>query len=608
MIEKQLTNGGIHSFVSGFINNFRQGEITKSKHVTFNILDDIEKIDAYSNAKHTTGDKDSLGRDKVFFDIVTSAINTWYRATDIDRKNIKVRANKQQDYLKSIILKILLRRWMRKDNFGIFLNKWGRSLAKYNDSIIKVVERDNELVLNVVSWNNFVFDAVNFDSSAKIEVLTFTPEDLLRNDNYDKEVARDLIKSLTIRETIDGEQKDRMPSYVTVYEIHGSLPKSFLTDNEEDRDEYVQQMHVIAMNKGKDSNNNEFTLFRGAEKRDPYRRTYLLEDEDDMILLKGCVKYMFESIWMVNHTAKQIKDSLDLSTKILFQGADEQFLNRNVLTSLETGDFLIHEEGKPLTLLNNSGHDLTQAMNFQSIWKSLGNEIVGVSSSMLGETPKSGTAWRQTEALLQENHDLFEVMTENKGLHLERLIKEDVLPFLVKKTLNNRDEIYEILDDNDLKEIDSRYIKLEASKLAKKELKEMFIKGELPLNIDLTQSEEEIRRQLEEQGNRRSLVLSDVTKQQWRDYLDFDYDVEVDVTGESQSYREYLSTWATVLNTLGNNPQVLQTKEGKLVLNKILEATDALSPVELGTTPTNNTAPQTNSPINIEEVVAQTPA
>ena len=75
-----------------------------SKYVDFNLLENINKVDAYSNSRHLTGDKDSKGRDKPFADITSSVVNAWYRATDIDRKDIVLRASSIKDTTKVFIL------------------------------------------------------------------------------------------------------------------------------------------------------------------------------------------------------------------------------------------------------------------------------------------------------------------------------------------------------------------------------------------------------------------------------------------------------------------------------------------------------------------------
>ena len=48
------------------------GGTTISKYVTFSLRENIDKIDAYLNSKHISGELDSLGREKPFFNIVTA--------------------------------------------------------------------------------------------------------------------------------------------------------------------------------------------------------------------------------------------------------------------------------------------------------------------------------------------------------------------------------------------------------------------------------------------------------------------------------------------------------------------------------------------------------
>jgi hypothetical protein len=96
------------------------GNTTISKYVNFSLRETIEKIDAYLNSKHISGDTDSQGREKPFFNIVTGIVNIWYRATDIDRKNIRIRATKSTDVVKSFLATVHLQEWMRKTNFWCF--------------------------------------------------------------------------------------------------------------------------------------------------------------------------------------------------------------------------------------------------------------------------------------------------------------------------------------------------------------------------------------------------------------------------------------------------------------------------------------------------------
>src|SRR5258706_2850662 len=78
-------------------NDYVFGNTMLSRYVQINQYETLNTIDAYYNSKHTSGDTDTQGREKPFFNIVIAAVNIWYRATDIDRKNIKIIPTKSED-------------------------------------------------------------------------------------------------------------------------------------------------------------------------------------------------------------------------------------------------------------------------------------------------------------------------------------------------------------------------------------------------------------------------------------------------------------------------------------------------------------------------------
>ena len=329
---------------------------------------------------------------------------------------------------------------MKKAAFGQFLNDWGLTLANHGSAILKFVEKDGELSCQVMDWNNILVDQIDFKNNIKIEKLWFTPAELRKQKGYDQNFVKELLENLTTRTTVEGQKKDNKNEYIPVYEVHGELPLSYLTNKEKDEDEFVQQIHVISFLKQKDNPDkfDDYSLYSGKESRDPYLLTHLIK-KDGQTYAGGAVKNLFESQWMVNHSEKMIKDQLDLASKIVFQTSDGAFTGNNVLTNIENGDILTHKINEPLTMLNNKP-DITAMLNFKTDWQNISAQINGISEAMLGQNPPSGSAWRQTQALLQESHSLFELMTENKGLYLEEILRTFVIPYF-KKQLNNTDEI-----------------------------------------------------------------------------------------------------------------------------------------------------------------------
>lgn len=570
-----------------------------SKHVNLSMRDEINKVDAYLHSKHVSGETDAKGREKPFFNIVIAARNVWYRATDIDRKNIRVKATKAEHYALSFIATLLLQEWMRKSQFGKFLNDWGLTLANYGSAVSKFVEKGGELKPEVVSWNRLLVDPVDFENNVKVERLWLTPAQLRRNKNYDQEIVEKLLENLTSRETSERQKKDTKHGYILLYEVHAELSSATLKQaqgkkaKKGDDKVYEQQMHVITFltKKDKPKEYDDYTLYAGIEAKDPYPITHLIK-QDGYTLSGGAVKNLFQSQWMENHTKKAIKDQLDLAGKRLFQTSDGNFVGQNVLSAIEQGDILIHALNQPLTQLNNTA-DIAALQSFGQEWKSLGYEINGIAESMIMQA-KSGTAWRQTQAELQEAHSLFELMTENKGLSLEEMLTDYIIPFL-KKKMDTSEEISAILADHQITQLDQMYVPNEAIRRTNNKIKQIVLNGGIvnPEEMETfkQQQTQEIQQGLNQMGNQRFIKPSDIPDKTWKEVLkDFEWELEIDITGEQKDRQAVLETLSTALQVIVN-PTFATNKKAQLVVDKILEETKVISPLELSQVKENPAVP-----------------
>ena len=432
--------------------------------------------------------------------------------------------------------------------------------------------------------------------------MELTESQLRKRKGYDQDIVDKLCLTLASRETIGKDKKDTKDNFIKLYEVHGELPLSYLTGNEEDNYTFVQQMHVVSFVANNDTNDfDNFTLISGKEEKDPYMLTHLIK-EDGQTLSIGAVQHLFEAQWMMNHTTKAIKDQLDLASKLIFQTADANFVGQNALTAIENGDILIHAQNQPLTELNNTSHDITSLQNYGQQWKVLANEITGVSESMMGVNPPSGTPWRLTEALLNESHSLFELMTENKGLYIEDMFRNHVIPH-IKKSLNNSKEISAILEANDIDKIDSRFIKNVSTREVNKMLVKKILNGEQPTPEEqmmmTSQVQGQVQSGLNDLGNQRFFKPSEISDTTWKSvFKDMEWNLQVDITGESSSAKDDLVTLSTVLQTIANPAMapVLNTPQGKTLFNLILQKSGGLSPLQLSdipnSTPIQSVIPQ----------------
>lgn len=552
------------------------------KYATHDHVEKISTIDSYLNSQHISGKTDSLEREKPFFNISVMAAYVWYKTTDIDRKHIRFTPGNSKQRLKALVATIKLRLWMNKKNFGAWLNQWGWTLSVYGSAVCKFVERDGKLIPSVVPWDRMICDPIDFDNNVQVEKLYFTPAQL-RQQNYDPEAIEEAIeKFATAKTDISGQKIDVKNEYIGVYEAHGNLPLSLLKQSkgedytEEDETTYVQQMHVLFIDHNKKNKENyEVCLYSGKEEKSPYYLSHLIEQEGRTLSI-GAFETLFDSQWMVNHSAKQVKDQLDLASKQITQTADPNFLGRNVLTEVDTGSILIHEENRPLTQVNLQSHDIPQILGFLEQWKGLGKEASGSVEALTGANLPSGTPYRMGAMLNQEARGLFDMMRENKGLHLEEMLRNYIIPYF-KKTLKTTEEIIAILDGEELEEFDE---------LALPSRLHQEIMAGLSVGIP---SREQLMSAIDEKqrGNMRMLIPSDNKDMTWKEYFkDLDMNaLEVEITGENRDKQSILITLDTLLQRIMSNPEALNDPNIKKIFNKILDETGVMSPLQMSAIP-----------------------
>lgn len=575
----------------------QHGIVKLSKYVEFIQRERINTSFAYLNSKHLSGDKDYMGREKPFKQIIIPVRNVIYRSTDIDRKNITIGADSNVQVIPALMASIYFYQWMKKQNFGQYLNDWGLELSNHNAIISKFVEKGDELICKVMNWDKMIVDPIDFYANPQIEKIDFTPADLKKQKNYDKKVVEELLDNLTTRKTFEGQDKTGNSNYITVYEVHGEFPLSWLTDNEEDEDTYTQQTYHVCF-EAKDGNSkeyNEYILYKGREKQSPYEIDYLIK-QDGVTYPGGVVQELEQSQWMVNHYEKLLKDKLD-AQKDIYQTADKSYLGKNATNDIENNDVLVHEDQRPLTKINTETN-IAPLQSAGSGWMAVANLIGGINEAMIS-TPKAGTAWRSLQAQLQEAHSLFELMRENKGLALIKNLTKFVIPFF-KKQLDNSDEIIGILEDYQIKQIDAMYLPAEINRRMDRKKKDTVLSGEIYTPEIKITNEQQVTQEVqgELQGNRRSISPSEIKDKTWKEvFKDLEWKVDIDVTGEGKDFEGNSETFKSILGFLANLQGRPMTPQEQLIFNKMLINTRIVSPLELSFTKSNQQPQQTPAPM-----------
>lgn len=87
------TNGivkPLHSVIEQQIDNYISEKVTITDAYQFSQYQTIQQIENFMHSKFTSGQEDSRGNPKPFFNITKGKVNIAIRATDIDRKDISI--------------------------------------------------------------------------------------------------------------------------------------------------------------------------------------------------------------------------------------------------------------------------------------------------------------------------------------------------------------------------------------------------------------------------------------------------------------------------------------------------------------------------------------
>lgn len=143
----------IYEFVRTQRDDYRSQTIAIADGYEFSQYETLRTIELYHNSRFLTSNKDTLGREKPFYNISKFRVNVATRATDIDTKDVQIESERigQKAYAASFILNLKNRNWMKQSGFDKFLNEMGQTRPKYGGVLVKKIEQNDELRLHVMA-------------------------------------------------------------------------------------------------------------------------------------------------------------------------------------------------------------------------------------------------------------------------------------------------------------------------------------------------------------------------------------------------------------------------------------------------------------------------
>lgn len=523
---------------------------------TFSYPDTLIKINAYYNSRFLSGDYDDQGQKKIFYNIVKPSCDVATKFIDLDTKNIIFIPENNNDEYSLMLMQKKFKRWLKDNEFSVFLNECGQKLPKYGHIVVK---KTKEGWKNVNLMNLRLDPSVSKleDSPFVYEINTMTRDEILEmNWNGDD---LDYIK----------EEKDN--KQFIVYECYHKVGKNkwertiktglFNLKKDNGVIETPESMYV-----GKDTDKwlPSLTLHKDNNKL-PYRECKFEEVEGRHLGL-GFVEMLFDPQIRINEIQYLKAKALYLKALQVFYSRDEN-IGDNLITDVDFGD--IKHTTSEIVQVQRDNVDLSAYNQEENRWDMAVTNLTHKTDIAMGDRLPSQTPLGLGELQAGLTISFFNLKRENFALFIKKIIFDDILPEFKKKNKESHtilipktEDEYEIL----LQETIESTLTDVVNKVVQS--------GYIPSYNELKDIKNKIEQKLRSKNNLEFKINKGF-------YDNLKANIDIIITGESLDISSKQSIYQFVLSTMATNPQILISPITRTIFFKIIELMGQ-NPLELG--------------------------
>lgn len=529
------------------IEDFRRKDITIVPGFGYNQYQTLEQIIFYWNSKYKSGAVDDEGDRKYFRNISRNPAKVCTKAIDFDTKNIRLLTTGGGDPLKTWFMERDLKFWMRDRDFGRTLNRIFEELPVYGSVVLKIVDGTPYFV----DLRNFILeqsaDTLD-DTNYIIEVHHMTPAQLRR-------AAKDLgWDSAKVDKTIEEFRKAQGKySHIRVYERYGEIE---VTDAKGNKTYPSKKIYVADVGEDEYDQRGEVTfehpgiiLSEQEYEGHPYWEFHMGKVPGRWLGV-GVVEELFEPQIAINqNTNLQNKSAVFAATR-LWQTRDPNGGNRNLLTDVRNGEVL-HIDSE-ITQVNMEDRNVPFFTDQDQKWLRTRDELTFSYDVVQGERLPAGTPLGSAQLAITQTLSYFEGIQENVALAVKKMLYDVILPQFEKE---QGGEHTLRLVGKDLDE----YAQMINNDLTLKEVIRLALLGRFPTEAE----KEAISLSITEAIKQGKEKILDVPK---GFYKDLEYDIDIDITGESVDTRVQNATLFAILQAITADPTMTQDPTKKNIL------------------------------------------
>jgi len=546
------------------VEEFKEGTVHVAPGYDFSQYETIKRIHLYQNSKFESGDTDSEGFQKHFYNIANHRCDVAKKAIDLDVKDIKIVAERPSAYYDCWFLEKELRQWMKEARFGRLINRLAENAVEFGSAVIKEKEGNPEDM--IVDLRNFFVDqSANYLKDARfiIERHFLTPDEL-RQKSWDnkEEIINQFETGYSSYYGSTGDNLDSVP-YIPIWERVGEVPESWLVEGG-DEEKFVLARFIIAINKDTQNNRGSkedasgVVLFKEKLNDIPYRE-YHWKKILGRWLGRGVREELFVPQIRMNEVVNLQAKALWWTALHLYQTRDDT-VNRNLLQDAQNGEILT-AMSEIIPIQTEERNLATYQLEIDR-WERLSDNISFSHSPMTGERQPAGTPLGSTVLQAEMAGGFFDLKREEFGMFIKDILVDLVIPKFEKE--KSPEHILNLTGSSpeDLSKLNKLRLNAEYNDRIFKLILE---KKDIPTMDEALALEAAISEHLKAEDEKIITIPENF-------YKDLKYKVDIVVTGERIDLISRQNTLMTILQVLAGNPDIIKDEQLKSVFFKLIEA------------------------------------
>lgn len=532
--------------------------------------------------KNSQFSQDNENRDKrPFNNIIRPILNVQYRTEGFDVKDIELYVKNTDIAYKSLLVKKFHEDWALENRMDTFIDDVVESYVDYGAVLVRNV---NEVRPEVVDLKTIAFcDQTNLLGGPFAIRHQMSPNDLREmgkvgwgDPGKGATISIENLLAICEHNQENDKQENATPGkYVEVFELHGTLPESWLGRKGETYEEskYVNQIQVIAYYKNDKDQDIGVTLFAAKEPKLPFK-LLIRDGVKGRALGFGGIEELFDPQVWTNYNEVQMREMLEMASKVFFKTTDSRFKTRNNIASRATGTVFDLQSGTDIGQMDTTPRNLNLFDNAVNKWERRAQVMGGASELMLNEQPSAGTPFKSVEAQLVEGHSLHAWRQGKIATFMEEIYREWILPYISSEIAKG----HKFLADLSMDEL-SKSMNAMVKNAIFAIQKERALNGELPMNEEEKMlKEQQLKEQILAKGQEQPMqILKD-------EFTKEDLGVYANIVGKQKNLALIADKVTNVIREFIRAPQIRQDPEMLRLTNEVLEAS-GLSPIMFSPAP-----------------------